>query len=110
MITHEFRNVNSNKLVQELADFIDDLMDAPSYLYAEEYHREAITDVAFEIMKELQDAGNVTNYKIVGDNRINTNEDYANGTFRLDIHFKQHNCYNTTKLRFIQTKSVDEII
>ena len=107
MITHDFRSVNNKPLVDEIADFIDGLLDGPSYLVADQFHREAVADVAFDLMQELQDINIVDNYKVVADARNNSQEELEKGTFNLEIYFKEHNCVNVTKLFFVQTNTVD---
>ena len=102
MVKHEFKNVNSKKLVDEIADFVDFLVDGSQCeLLTEEYYREATTTMVTDLMSEFEVANSIDNFKIVGDLRNNHMVDLERGMYTIDVHFRQRNCSNVTKLRFI---------
>jgi hypothetical protein len=91
----------SKSLLKEVTSFVEEIIDEFSILYEHDVHRDAILEVLEECLEELAEAGRITQYNVICDNRNNNQVLADAGITNLDITYKQDNCYVTTSLHYV---------
>jgi hypothetical protein len=93
--------VASKSLFENITEFVEEIIKEFSILYARDVHRDAILEVMEEHLEELVEAGKITQYNVVCDDRNNNQVLADNGITNLEIRYKQDNCYVTTVLKYV---------
>lgn len=93
------RNVNTPRLANEIIKIMKDFMDCPYYLVTNDVHRSSVIETTKEWMSQLLVTSEIDNFKIIGDHRINSQNQLNKGVFVMEMQYKEHNCVNLTKLR-----------
>ena len=98
--TLKTKSVNSKTLFNEVSNFINDIIDGFGIIWDSDSQRDAIIEVIEEFMEDLQNDNKIEQWDIVCDARNNKQEDVKNKIVHLEIHYKQKNCLNITKLLY----------
>lgn len=93
------RNVNTQRLAKEIIKTAQDFMECPYYLVLDHVHRSSVVETLNEWIAQLLAIGEIDNFKVVGDHRVNPSSQLNKGCFVIEIQYKEHNCINLTKLR-----------
>jgi len=99
--TLKSKGIASKFLHKTVTEFINEIIDEFSILYAHDVHRDAILEVIDEFFEELAEEGKISQYNVICDNR-NNNEVLADaGITNLEIRYLQDNCYGMTVLNYV---------
>jgi hypothetical protein len=91
--------INSKRLLKQITTFVEEGFDSVEIHWASEIHRTSFVEVVEEWFdNELTDE--VTHYKILCDDRNNTQTAFEKGEFNFEIQYKQKNCYNTSRITY----------
>lgn len=99
--TLKVKGCASKPLLKEVNDFVGEIISEFSVLYQHDVHRDAILEVIEECLDELVDAGKITQFNVICDNRNNNRVLADAGITNLKITYKQDNCYVTTVLKYV---------
>lgn len=91
---------SSKRLLGDVTQFVGEIITEFSILWEREKQRDQILDVIDEYLEEIVEDGRITRYNVICDDRNNNDRCAARGITHLDVHYKQDNCYNTTKLHY----------
>ena len=103
-ITKKTVNVNNKRLHADIDAAIHDCLRMPAKWH-NQAQRDAMIDVIKEKLAEFIDANEITQFKVIGDQRNNKRKDLAEGVVLVEIQYKQRNCLNVTKLWY----SIDSV-
>ena len=93
--------VASKSLLKCVTEFVEEIINEFSILYAHDVHRDAILEVMEEHLEELLQEGKITQYNVICDDRNNNQVLADAGITNLEIRYKQDNCYVTTVLKYV---------
>ena len=99
--TLKSNGVASKSLFKDVTEFVEEIIKEFSILYAHDVHRDAILEVIEEHLEELYEAGKITQFNVICDDRNNNQVLADNGITNLEIRYKQDNCYVTTVLKYV---------
>lgn len=96
--TLDKKSINNNVLFEEIHSYIADAISDIGILWSSEAHREAFVDIITDLMIELEEDGRLDQWNVISDMRNNTFALMDKGIYMLEIHYRQRNCLNTSKL------------
>lgn len=94
------RAVNSKVLFEEITKFIEEGLKDMGVIWSSDTHREAFIELIDEWLESFAEAGRIDQWNTICDFRNNKVADMEQGHFTFDVYYKQHNCLNTTHLRY----------
>lgn len=103
-ITIKTTNINSKILYAEINQFIEEGINDIGVRWANDTHRESFVEIIEEWLLEYAVKGKITQFNVICDKRNNLAKELANGNVIFDIEYKQTNCCNTTKIKYIITE------
>jgi hypothetical protein len=92
--------VNSQTLYNDIAEFVEGLLDEAGIRWKNDAHRESLVELLDEWLEEYSTDGKIEQWNVVMDRRNNSPRDMRNGKYTLDISYKQRNCLNTTTIGY----------
>lgn len=99
----EIKSVVNKTLVKDIADYVEALIDDVGPDWEVESHRQSVVSLIEEFMAEVANDGNITQYKVVCDRRNNNGKDLQAGLVKLDVTFRQKNCFAVTQILYTIT-------
>lgn len=98
--TVKTKQVNSKKLLAEVSEFVEEIILNFSITWSVDAQRDTILEVIDEFLEEKLNENEIEQWNVVCDGRNNTLKDQSMGIYRLDISYRQRNCFNTTELNY----------
>ena len=93
--------VNSKPLLADITKLIQEGLNSRGITWASELHREAFADGLNEILhNDFVEPGRIEQWNVICDRRNNTMKDMNNGSYFLEVRYKQKNCLNFTRLLY----------
>jgi len=103
--TLKTEQVNSNRLLKEVTDFVEEIITNFDIIWTSDVQRDAILEVIDEHMEDLVENNEIDQWNVICDSRNNKKSDVQSKRTHLDITYCQRNCYNITKLHYVVKKS-----
>jgi hypothetical protein len=95
------KNINNQTLFKELDKLLLELFSMIGGIaWHDRDHREAIADMANDLLSDLFELGKIIQYDVLCDDRNNTDEDLRLGIVHFVVRYRQKNCFNTTEIAY----------
>ena len=94
-------HVNSKQLLEDVSNFVEEIIDNFNILWSSDAQREAILEVLDEHMEDMVDLNKIEQWNVICDSRNNKPSNLKNNITNLDITYRQRNCFNVTELKYI---------
>ena len=102
--TLKTKHVNNKRLLNEVTDFVDEIILNFNIIWNSESQRDAILEVIDEQLQDMVDEQKIEQWNVICDARNNKQNDIQNKITHLDITYRQRNCYNITELQYTITE------
>lgn|SRR5688572_4688890 len=109
-VKRNLKAINNKLLVEEVVSFVDDAIINFGVNWESDAQRESFVEHIKELMSELVEEERIEQFKVVCDRRNNSSDDMLDGIFKFDVHFKQRNCLNTTKVLYTIRTNSEEMV
>ena len=93
-------SVNSKVLNTTVREYIEEGLEHANVVWSNQTHRDSFVAVIEDMMQMLAEDDKVIQWNIMCDGRNNKTKDMNAGRFYLDVHYKQRNCINFTRLTY----------
>jgi len=98
----ETSGVNNEALTEELITYtIETLTNTFFHDMTEEHDRDIIIRYHEHFFEVMSDAGYIEQFDIIFDKRNNTKKEMSRGAFAIELKYKQKNCLNYTRVKFL---------
>lgn len=94
-------HVNSKRILNEITTFVDEIILNFNIIWNSALQRDAILEVIDEHLQDMQEEKKIEQWNVICDGRNNKQANIENKITYLDIEFRQRNCYNITKLKYV---------
>jgi len=100
-ITIVKKAVNSKLLFEEINNLILDGFNSVRLNWRNDDERGLFIEFLSTLFIELIETNHIEQWKVQCNNNNNKTQDMVDGTFNLDIFYKQKHCLNVTNIRYI---------
>lgn len=94
------KSINSKALYSEINEIIRDGIFSVELAWHDDEERSVFVDFLNSLLHEFWSNGVIEQWKVQCNTLNNTTEDMMDGTFILDIYYKQKHCLNTSKISY----------
>lgn len=98
LITH---HVNSKRILNDVTDFVDEIIENFNIMWGSEAQRDAILEVIDEHLEDMVEEKKIEQWNVICDGRNNKQSNIKKHVTHLDITYCQRNCFNVTELKYI---------
>jgi hypothetical protein len=94
------KNVNSNRLFQEINEFIEAGLMSIGIRWSTLENRNTFVEILEEWLEEFRQDNHITQYKVICNEYNNPIKQDDEDIFKVSITFKQAHCLNTTTIDY----------
>ena len=91
------KHVNSNRILDEVCNFVDSIITDFNIIWSNDSQRDAILEIIDEHLQDMAGDNKLVQWNIVCDKRNNTRQDSKDKITHLYVEYKQRNCFNVTR-------------
>lgn len=93
-------SVNSKRLFLSINELVEEGIVTSRVSWSNDEERELFCDFLNSMFHEIYDTGFIEQWKIKCNKQNNKMEDILEGRINLEVHYKQRNCLNITKIKY----------
>jgi len=101
MIRTKHKNIISKRILTHIDDFIIDILHHEQFRWRDSDRKSKAIDIIDILFSELKQHKDIEQFKIICDKRNNSQHDFDQGIYHLEIIYVQAQCLNKTRLHYI---------
>jgi len=103
----EPRAINSRTLFDRVDEIVHETIRSIDFDWSDEDEKSLFLEFINTVFSDLYENNEIEQWKLQSNNLNNTIKDIENGTFVLDVSYKQRNCLNVTKIKYTIQENYD---
>lgn len=103
--TKKLVHVNNTGLADKIIEFVDEIINNYSILWASGYQRDSVLDIIEYYFEDFAEQGLIDRWDIMCDARNNKPKDEHAGIVYLTVKYTQRDCFNDTEIRYTITNT-----
>ena len=99
-------SINSDRLFKAIVEEVNTAIRELKFDWSDDDQRQSFVDMLGEwISTTYEEPGKISQAHIIGDNRVNNNDDMKKGIYKIVIKYRQADCLNISRIVYTCTRT-----